>query len=94
MTSYFIPSPTLSLIGPAGYLAAYAVAGDNLRLGLTVVVDVKRHKVVRKCIKVVHSSIFAAPRQRIYLKINALEKIDIKSSCLVDRWAAEFREVG
>jgi predicted kinase len=26
-------------IGPAGYLAAYAVAGDNLRLGLTVVAD-------------------------------------------------------
>ena len=26
-------------IGPAGYLAAYAVAADNLRLGLTVVAD-------------------------------------------------------
>ena len=26
-------------IGPSGYLAAYAVAGDNLRLGLTVVAD-------------------------------------------------------
>jgi predicted kinase len=26
-------------IGPAGYLAGYAVAGDNLRLGLTVVAD-------------------------------------------------------
>jgi predicted kinase len=26
-------------IGRAGYLAAYAVAGDNLRLGLTVVAD-------------------------------------------------------
>jgi predicted kinase len=26
-------------IGPAGYLAAYAVASDNLRLGLTVVAD-------------------------------------------------------
>jgi predicted kinase len=26
-------------IGPAGYLAAYAIAGDNLRLGLTVVAD-------------------------------------------------------
>lgn len=26
-------------IGPAGYLAAYAVADDNLRLGLTVVAD-------------------------------------------------------
>ena len=26
-------------IGPAGYLAAYAVAGDNLRLELTVVAD-------------------------------------------------------
>lgn len=26
-------------IGAAGYLAAYAVAGDNLRLGLTVVAD-------------------------------------------------------
>ncbi|AJC19854.1 adenylyl-sulfate kinase [Pandoraea pulmonicola] len=26
-------------IGPAGYLAAYAVAGDNLRLGATVVAD-------------------------------------------------------
>jgi len=26
-------------IGPAGYLAAYAVAGDNLSLGLTVVAD-------------------------------------------------------
>jgi predicted kinase len=26
-------------IGPAGYLAAYAVAGDNLRLGLTVIAD-------------------------------------------------------
>ncbi|SDI66045.1 AAA family ATPase [Paraburkholderia phenazinium] len=26
-------------IGPDGYLAAYAVAGDNLRLGLTVVAD-------------------------------------------------------
>jgi predicted kinase len=26
-------------IGPAGYLAAYAVAGDNLRLGLTVVAN-------------------------------------------------------
>jgi predicted kinase len=26
-------------IGPAGYLAAYAVAKDNLRLGLSVVAD-------------------------------------------------------
>jgi predicted kinase len=26
-------------IGPAGYLAAYAIAGDNLRLGLTVIAD-------------------------------------------------------
>ena len=26
-------------IGPAGYLVGYAVAGDNLRLGLTVVAD-------------------------------------------------------
>ncbi|EEA04156.1 kinase [Burkholderia sp. H160] len=26
-------------IGPAGYLAGYGVAKDNLRLGLTVVVD-------------------------------------------------------
>lgn len=47
-----------------------------------------------KCIKVVHFSVFATPRQIVYLKINALEKIDVKSSCLVDRWAAEFREVG
>ena len=47
-----------------------------------------------KCTKVVHFSVFATLRQRISLKINALEKIDVKSSCLVDRWAAEFREVG
>jgi predicted kinase len=26
-------------IGPAGYLAAYAIAGENLRLGLSVVAD-------------------------------------------------------
>ncbi|AXF09977.1 adenylyl-sulfate kinase [Paraburkholderia graminis] len=26
-------------IGPAGYMAAYAVAADNLRLGLTVIAD-------------------------------------------------------
>jgi len=47
-----------------------------------------------KCTKVVHFSVFATLRQRISLRINALEKIDVKSSCLVDRWAAEFREVG
>jgi predicted kinase len=35
----FVSGSSQADIGPAGYLAAYAVAGDNLRLGLTVVAD-------------------------------------------------------
>jgi predicted kinase len=35
----FIASGGQADIGPAGYLAGYAVAADNLRLGLTVVAD-------------------------------------------------------
>ena len=36
-------------IGPAGYLAGYAVAGDNLRLGLTVVADSVNSLHVTRC---------------------------------------------
>jgi predicted kinase len=36
-------------IGPAGYLAGYAIAGDNLRLGLTVVADSVNSLRVTRC---------------------------------------------
>jgi len=51
---------------------------------------VKRCKVVRKVYQSRPFFGFRDAAQGISLRINALKKIDVKSSCLVDRWAANF----
>jgi hypothetical protein len=69
------PIRTVGREGDRAYLATLG-AGEAIELPQLGLCQMSNDtKSSEKCIKVGHFSVFATPRQRIYLKINALEKL-------------------